>query len=66
MPRFFFELVCVCVCQFFNTLHSYGQLILMPWSYTDILPPDYNRMFDLAMRVGIAKEIPKGPGVGGQ
>lgn len=36
--------------KFFNTLHSYGQLILMPWSYTDILPPDYNRMFDLAMR----------------
>ena len=38
--------------KFFNTLHGYGQFILLPWSYTDEPPtyPTYNRTFELAQK----------------
>jgi len=35
---------------FFNTIHSYGQLILLPWGYTKNLPDDYEQMYQLAMK----------------
>ena len=38
--------------MFFNTLHSYGQYIILPWSYTNKPPtyPTYNRTFELAQK----------------
>ena len=38
--------------KFFNTLHSFGQYILLPWSYTNEPPtyPTYNRTFELAQK----------------
>ena len=37
--------------KFFNTLHAYGQYILLPWSYTSLKkPPTYEKMFALAQK----------------
>jgi len=33
---------------FYQTLHSYSQLILFPWGYTDEPAPGYDAMFELA------------------
>lgn len=34
---------------FFNTVHSFGQLILLPWGYTSHeVPEDYEQMLELA------------------
>merc|ERR1712123_240027 len=33
--------------KFYQTLHSYSQLILMPWGYTYENAPGYDAMFDL-------------------
>lgn len=35
---------------FFQTLHSYSQLILFPWGYTETPAPGYDAMYDLAVR----------------
>jgi len=35
---------------FFNSVHSYSQLILLPWGYTSSPPADYDTMYDLAMK----------------
>ena len=35
---------------FYNSIHSYSQLVLLPWGYTNTLPPDYQTMFELAQR----------------
>jgi len=34
--------------KFFNTIHSYSQLVLLPWGYTEKKPENYNAMLDLA------------------
>ena len=34
---------------FYNSIHSYSQLILLPWAYTANPPEDYDDMFELAM-----------------
>jgi len=36
--------------KFYQTLHSYSQLILMPWGYTTSHAPGYDAMFDLGNR----------------
>ena len=37
--------------KFFNTLHGYGQFILLPWSYTTKEKPStYDQIFDLAQK----------------
>merc|ERR1712123_345310 len=36
--------------KFYQTLHSYSQLILMPWGYTYENAPGYDAMFDLGNR----------------
>ena len=33
-----------------NSVHSYSQLILLPWGYTDSPPADYDVMYELAMK----------------
>jgi len=35
---------------FYQTLHSYSQLILIPWGYTETPAPGYDAMYDLALR----------------
>ena len=35
---------------FYNSVHSYSQLILLPWGYTDSPPADYDVMYELAMK----------------
>ena len=35
---------------FFNTIHSYSQLILLPWGFTTTPPSDYDQMYALAMK----------------
>ena len=35
---------------FYNSIHSYSQLVLLPWGYTHTLPDDYQTMFELAQR----------------
>lgn len=34
---------------FYNTIHSYSQFILLPWSYTAELPDNYDEMEQLAL-----------------
>jgi len=36
--------------KFFQTLHSYGQLVLTPWGYTDTPAPGYDKMLELGIR----------------
>jgi len=36
--------------KFYQTLHSYSQLILIPWGYTTDTAPGYYAMYDLALR----------------
>jgi len=36
--------------KFYQTLHSYSQLILIPWGYTTETAPGYYAMLDMAMR----------------
>merc|ERR1712121_477352 len=36
--------------KFYQTLHSYSQLILIPWGYTETPAPGYDAMYDLALR----------------
>lgn len=35
---------------FYNSIHSYSQLILLPWGYTDDVPNDYDEMYNLFMK----------------
>lgn len=35
---------------FYNSLHSYSQLILLPWSYTADLADNYDYMYNLAIK----------------
>merc|ERR1711872_1121717 len=35
---------------FYNTIHSYSQLVLLPWSYTSTVPDDYDSMYAVAMK----------------
>jgi len=34
--------------KFFNNVHSYSQLVLLPWGYKDQEPDNYTAMFELA------------------
>jgi len=34
--------------KFFNTLHSYSQLVLLPWGFSYELPPNYAAMEEVA------------------
>merc|ERR1711872_1090532 len=36
--------------KFYQTLHSYSQLVLIPWGYTSDLAPGYDAMYDLAVK----------------
>ena len=33
---------------FYNSIHSYSQLVLLPWGYTNDLPDDYQQLKALA------------------
>jgi len=35
---------------FYNSIHSYSQLILLPWSYTSELADNYDYLYELAMK----------------
>jgi len=35
---------------FYNSIHSYSQLILLPWGFTNTLPDDYEEMLELALK----------------
>jgi hypothetical protein len=35
---------------FYNSVHSYSQLILLPWGYTTTQPADYDELYQLAMK----------------
>jgi len=35
---------------FYNSIHSYSQLVLLPWGYTNDLPDDYQEMLTLAQK----------------
>jgi murein tripeptide amidase MpaA len=43
---------------FYNTVHSYGELILLPWGYTDEPPENYDEMEALAILGSIAHNGP--------
>merc|ERR1711997_397515 len=34
--------------KFYNNVHSYSQLILLPWGYTSVPAPNYDRMEEVA------------------
>ena len=34
--------------KFFNTLHSYSQLVLLPWGFTTSHAPGYDKLKNLA------------------
>merc|ERR1712142_398393 len=36
--------------KYYQTLHSYSQLVLIPWGYTTDLAPEYDAMYDLAVK----------------
>ena len=33
---------------FYNSIHSYSQLVLLPWGFTNDLPDDYQQLKTLA------------------
>jgi len=35
---------------FYNSIHSYSQLILLPWGFTNDLPADYEEMLEMALK----------------
>ena len=37
--------------KFFNTLHGYGQMVYIPWGYTETPPPNSNALHNLAIKV---------------
>jgi len=39
---------------FYNSIHSYSQLILLPWGYQSQTPDDYDTMYELALKGGDA------------
>merc|ERR1712002_423674 len=39
---------------FYNSIHSYSQLILLPWGFQSNTPDDYDQMYELALRGGDA------------
>ena len=39
---------------FYNSIHSYSQLILLPWGFQSQTPDDYDQMYELALRGGDA------------
>merc|ERR1712244_41814 len=45
---------------FYNSIHSYSQLVLLPWGYTNTLPDDYNEMLEIAVRGEAALEAVHG------
>jgi len=45
---------------FYNSIHSYSQLVLLPWAYTDTPPDDYNDMLEIAVRGEAALEAVHG------
>merc|ERR1719384_318007 len=40
--------------KYYQTLHSYSQLVLIPWGYTSDLAPGYDAMYDLAVKANDA------------
>jgi len=45
---------------FYNSLHSYSQLVLLPWAYTSTPPDDYNELLEIAVRGEAALEAVHG------
>ena len=45
---------------FYNSIHSYSQLVLLPWAYTSTPPDDYNDMLEIAVRGEAALEAVHG------
>ena len=45
---------------FYNSIHSYSQLVLLPWGYTNTLPDDYDEMLEIAVRGEAALEAVHG------
>ena len=43
--------------KFFNTLHSYGQFILLPWGFTRTEAPDHERRLVFATQVNTKKNL---------
>lgn len=39
---------------FYNSIHSYSQLILLPWGFQQNTPDDYQEMYELALKGGDA------------
>ena len=37
--------------KYFQTLHSYSQLVILPWGYTEEHPDNYEKMLDMANEV---------------
>ena len=37
--------------KFYQSLHAYGQVIILPWGYTDEKNPDYDKMLDFGNKV---------------
>ena len=37
--------------KYYQSLHSYGQLIVLPWAYTDVKSPDYAKMKSFGNKV---------------
>jgi len=46
--------------KFFNTIHSYSQLVLLPWGFTSSPPPTYDKLFNLATKANAALEAVHG------
>ena len=45
---------------FYNSIHSYSQLILLPWGWSNTLPDDYQELFTLAQKGGDALQAVHG------
>ena len=37
--------------KFYNNMHSYSQMILLPWGYTETQMPNYDRNLEIANTV---------------
>ena len=42
---------------YYNSLHSYGQYILLPWAYTQEQAPNYQHLHDLALKVSFTFDL---------
>ena len=37
--------------KYFQSLHSYGQTVILPWGYTEEHPDNYDKMLEFANKV---------------